>query len=85
MVIPEISSDDHITLVHNHSLETAEAIALSKAFTSARVTHMKNHLPHSKSHIDVVFDVRGQALASGAKEILSASTLMVRNVSFVEK
>jgi len=85
MIIPEISSDDHITLVHNHSLESAEAIALSKAFTSARVRHMKKHLPDSKASIDVVFDVRGQTLASGAKEILSVSELMVRNVSFLEK
>ena len=46
---------------------------------------MKKHLPDSKASIDVVFDVRGQTLASGAKEILSVSELMVRNVSFLEK
>lgn len=83
-VTPEISSDDYVILVHNHNLGNQENLSLSKAFTQARVEHMKSHLPKKLSNIDVIFDVRGQAIVGEAKTILSASNLKVRNVTFKE-
>ena len=62
MFTPELVSEEtgEFVLVGNHSLETAEAVAMSIAYHRGRIKYGKAHLPPHVSRCVVHYDIRGQ-------------------------
>ncbi|CAJ0705439.1 hypothetical protein [Ralstonia wenshanensis] len=72
MFTPEFTKGDgqEYVLVANHYVETPDALALSIAFTRARIAFGRSQVPVPDAVFAVHYDVRGQKVASNIEEQL---------------
>lgn len=72
MFTPEFTRGDgqEYVLVANHYVETPDALALSIAFTRARIAFGRSQVPVPNAMFVVHYDVRGQRVGGNIEEQL---------------
>lgn len=82
MFTPEFTRtnpDSHV-LVANHYVETDEAVNLSTAFIRARIAYGKEHVSDDAAEFVVVYDIRGQSVATTILEKLEDNLAEIATV-----